>query len=123
MPSFNNEQERRDYNSLNERQRKYYDMEKEMDPSTPHSQLMQMAYLNGKLRDITGGGNTNVDIKDPGIISGILNGLKGWLPQFPEIFSAVVDKIDAALEYLGDLIWQGIKNIGETIWDFFDEWF
>ena len=122
MATFNNEKERQEYLSLSSEERRRYDMEQDIDPSLSHSDLLQLVYINKKIGDLKRGGR-DVSSEDPSLISEILKGMREWLKKFPDIFYEVVDSIDAALDYLGDLIWKGIKWIGETIWDLLDRFF
>lgn len=119
-------EEKAEYNKLTYAQQKKYDLEREMDPTLTHKEVILIIGLNKKATEIAKSTGGDVDINEPGIQKKLFEGLRDFLKNFPDILAQVGYAIDRTIDYLGELLWKGIDvvvDLADSIWDFFKRWF
>lgn len=115
------QKEQEEYDKLTPELQQDYNYIRSKHPNWGHNQIIAKVTMGPTIDDLLNGGGIKEPIgTDPEIMKLIFEGAKRTLINLGIAIDAVFEALDAAISTLTDLIWQGVKYIGNKLKDFWD---
>ena len=115
------QKEQEDYDKLTPELQQDYNYIRSKYPNWGHNQIMTKMSMEPTIIDLLNKNKITKPIdEDPEILKLVFEGAKKTLINLGIAIDAVFEALDAAISTLTDLIWQGVKYIGNKLKDFWD---
>ncbi|MBD5249945.1 MAG: hypothetical protein HDS56_02050 [Barnesiella sp.] len=109
-------QEKQEYDRLSLKQKKVYDLTKELNPHWDHKRIMVKVGFDENIGTmIDGQGGQNINPKDPSILKDVLEGTKRFLKRYGIDIGKIMDLIDGAIKSLSRIISSGLDFLGDLV--------
>lgn len=118
------QKEQEEYNKLTPNQKADYEHKKNQFPEWSHHKIYTSIIISDtvlkKLDGDDGTKDATTLINEPDFLKDIFEGAKTTLEGLGVIADTVFAALDAAIDTLSNLIWQGVKYVGNKLKDFWD---